>query len=260
MAPRNAGLHTSSRDRSTSSHTDPRRRAEVPRWATVVAGVALAACLVLANTLLAVHGPATDLGIFRQLWARYDVMADTGMSVEDLTEAGRALIDYLTGKSHSPQIVTTIHREERPLYNKKELLHLEDVRNLFRTGLTAEWIATAAALALTVLLLAARKHKAASIAFYAAAISTIAILVLLALPAASDFTGWWTKFHLITFTNDLWLLDPQTDWLIRMFPEPFFFEMAKRAGIHAAVTALVLALSGFAIGLGGRNRPRTAGP
>jgi integral membrane protein (TIGR01906 family) len=149
-------------------------------------------------------------------------MADTGMSVEDLTEAGRALIDYLTGKSHSPQIVTTIHGEERPLYNKKELLHLEDVRNLFRTGLTAEWIATAAALALTVLLLAARKHKAASIAFYAAAISTIAILVLLALPAASDFTGWWTKFHLITFTNDLWLLDPQTDWLIRMFPEPFF--------------------------------------
>lgn len=231
---------------------------QIPRWVTVVAGIALTLCLVLANALLSVRASATNLRLYQDLWVELDVMADTGMSLEDLTKAGKALIDYLVGKTtDSPQLTTTIDGQERPLYSQKELRHLEDVRALFQTGFTAEWLSTAAAFAIAVLLITSGEHKAASIALYAAALISITALIILALPAASDFTGWWTKFHLLTFTNDLWLLDPQTDWLIRMFPEPFFFAMVKRAGIHAAVTALVLALAGFVIGLIGRKRRRT---
>ena len=31
-------------------------------------------------------------------------------------------------------------------------------------------------------------------------------------------------FHLISFTNDLWILDPRRDYLIMMFPQGFFFD------------------------------------
>jgi integral membrane protein (TIGR01906 family) len=230
---------------------------QIPRWVTIVAGIALALCLVLANALLSVRASATNLGLYQDLWVELGVTADTGMSLEDLTRAGKALIDYLVGKTDSPQLSATIDGRERLLFNQKELRHLEDVKDLFTTGFTVEWLSTAAAFAIAVLLTTSGKHKAASIALYAAALLSIIVLAVLALSAASDFTGWWTQFHLLTFTNDLWLLDPQTDWLIRMFPEPFFFALVKRAGIHAAVTALVLALAGFVIGLIGRKRRRT---
>ena len=46
----------------------------------------------------------------------------------------------------------------------------------------------------------------------------------------SDFNKYFTLFHEIFFTNDLWLLDPRTDLLIRMLPEGFFFDMVVRIG------------------------------
>ena len=47
----------------------------------------------------------------------------------------------------------------------------------------------------------------------------------------SDFNKYFTLFHEVFFTNDLWLLDPRTDLLIRMLPEGFFFDMVARIGI-----------------------------
>ena len=43
-------------------------------------------------------------------------------------------------------------------------------------------------------------------------------------------------FHHIFFRNDLWLLDPNTDILIMMVPETFFFHLVFRI------------LGGFALG------------
>ena len=31
-------------------------------------------------------------------------------------------------------------------------------------------------------------------------------------------------FHLVSFDNDLWILDPTRDYLIMMFPQGFFFD------------------------------------
>lgn len=229
----------------------------IPRWVAVVGGIALALCLVLANVLLSVRANATNIKLYQNLWTELDVMEDTGMSIDDLTEAGKKLIDYFLGNSDSPQLTTRIHGFERELYNHREIQHLQDVKDLFVSGFTIEWLATAASFAIAILLITSGKHREASIAIYASAILSVVLLVAFALPAASDFTGWWTKFHLLTFTNDLWLLDPKTDWLIKMFPEPFFFATVKRVGIHTAITALVLGLAGFVIGLFGRRRPRT---
>lgn len=229
----------------------------IPRWVTVTAGIALVLCLVLANVLLSVRATATNIRLYQDLWTELNVMADTDMKISDLTEAGRKLIDYFIGNSSSPQITTRIDGQERLLYNNKELTHLKDVKDLFVSAFTAEWVATAASFAIAVLLLTSGKYRETSLAIYASAVLSIVLLVLVALPAALDFTGLWTKFHLMTFTNDLWLLNPDTDWLIRMFPEPFFFAMAKRAGTHVAVTALVLALAGFVIAFIGKKRLRS---
>ena len=42
------------------------------------------------------------------------------------------------------------------------------------------------------------------------------------------------------FNNDLWLLDPATDLLIRMLPEGFFFDMVIRIGVIFIGSLLIL--------------------
>ena len=39
-----------------------------------------------------------------------------------------------------------------------------------------------------------------------------------------DFTWVFTQFHLLSFANDLWQLDPFRHYLLLLFPERFFLE------------------------------------
>lgn len=54
-----------------------------------------------------------------------------------------------------------------------------------------------------------------------------------ALWAAIDFSGAFTFFHHLLFANDLWLLDPRTDLLIRICPSSMFASMGLRIGARA---------------------------
>ena len=53
--------------------------------------------------------------------------------------------------------------------------------------------------------------------------TTVALLVVVGLAMTVGFDRLFLAFHLISFTNDLWQLDPRRDYLIAMFPEVFFF-------------------------------------
>ena len=54
-------------------------------------------------------------------------------------------------------------------------------------------------------------------------------------------------FHLVSFSNDLWLLDPSRDMLIRMFPEGFFMDATMLIAFATIVEAVVV--SGIGYGL-----------
>ena len=48
--------------------------------------------------------------------------------------------------------------------------------------------------------------------------------------ACIDFDSLFILFHKVAFTNDLWLLNPQTDLLIRLMPIEFFISYAAIIG------------------------------
>ena len=52
---------------------------------------------------------------------------------------------------------------------------------------------------------------------------TLVLFVLVAMGVAISFDKLFLLFHLISFRNDLWMLDPTQDYLIAMFPQGFFF-------------------------------------
>ena len=56
------------------------------------------------------------------------------------------------------------------------------------------------------------------------------IAVILIIFIAADFDRAFTVFHLLFFTNDLWILDPATDLLVNIVPFNFFIDIAVFIG------------------------------
>lgn len=81
----------------------------------------------------------------------------------------------------------------------------------------------------------------------AGGIATVTILGLAGLLSLVDFTQAWTQFHHIAFSNDDWMLDPRTDYLIMLYPEGFWFDAVIKIARQSAIEAVVLAAIGFGI-------------
>lgn len=72
---------------------------------------------------------------------------------------------------------------------------------------------------------------------------------------ASDFNKYFFLFHEIFFNNDLWLLDPATDLMIRMLPEEFFADMLIRIGsIFVGMLAVLFVISAIVLCLQKMNK------
>jgi integral membrane protein (TIGR01906 family) len=210
-------------------------------------GAALIVGLLGLIVLYSTQAVALDIDFYREGWAASDVPSKTGMPLDELTRAGVSLMDYFRGRLDSPQIEAEIRSIARPLYNEKELAHLVDVRDLFAKGFLAHkvcWLLTILPAAYLVL---RRDRRALGKSMAISGATGIGVLALLAIPAAMNFTGWWTKFHLLSFTNDLWLLDPKTDWLINKFTEDFFFRAVTAIGHRSLVVSALLLAAGLLI-------------
>ena len=71
-----------------------------------------------------------------------------------------------------------------------------------------------------------------------------------------NFDQLFLQFHLLSFANELWQLDPTRDYLIMLFPRSFWYDAAV---LCAAITAaLAVVLGGAAGGYLWARRRKTA--
>ncbi|HHY92271.1 MAG TPA: TIGR01906 family membrane protein, partial [Firmicutes bacterium] len=197
-----------------------------------------AVSLPLLILLLALESVAFSPAFYREQFHVLDRPAATGFSEAELLQTSRALWEYFRGQRSTPQLELSRAGRPLPLYDERELTHLADVQGLFRRGFA---LRTAAAWtsALTALFLVHRYKKAAARhltrAALAGGILTLALLALALLLLSTDFNRWFTVFHQLSFSNNLWQLDPARENLIRIFPEEFFLAAARTALSRAVV-------------------------
>ena len=138
------------------------------------------------------------------------------------------------------------------LFNAREQAHLSDIRALFRLFDRA-WLLLIPAAALAVIL--AARHD--SRGYWAGLALTFLLLAGLAAWIALDFVNAFIALHRLLFTNDLWLLDPQTDLLICLMPERMFTFLAGRLALYALPVWLIAPTCGAVCDLlrrGGKER------
>lgn len=133
--------------------------------------------------------------------------------------------------------------------NERERQHMADVRCMVTTigSVSRMCLSLAAALAVAAAWTGARLRRR----MLPRAIGVLAAVGLVALAAAgaalvigsAGFEAAFVRLHELLFDNDLWLLDPQTDILIRMMPQPLFEQALLRVVSRALRTfALVWAM------------------
>ena len=211
--------------------------------------VALICCLALVLAVFA--GLMAGLKIvflddtrYTALMDRLDVYEYVGISREEQVLINRDLADYLSGRRNdlNREVVLKGQTVSCP-FNERELSHMKDVRRLFDIGLTlARVFGCACAVCLIAALLFGRRRERragvlAALAVLAAGIAAALIILL----NVRDFDALFMAFHRAVFTNDLWLLNPATDAMIRMLPEAFFESMASQGLKWGAVMAAVAA-------------------
>ena len=133
------------------------------------------------------------------------------------------------------------------ILNEKEQQHMLDVRNLTQAaaGMSKTYLTVAAILAVLSAWTGAKLTRR-MLPMLAGGLGAVGVIMLLVQGvmnevASSGFAQLFVQMHETLFTNDLWLMDPQTDILIRMMPQPLF-EQALLNGASIALRMLVIVL------------------
>ncbi len=205
----------------------------------------VAFCAIFACFLGSILVTANDRSFYPEQYEANGTMQQTGMTIEDLTLASDALLDYMFDLRDDISVTVTVNGEQREAFDERETLHMVDVKELFLFALNFSYILAATSLVgvLLVLLLFKRQGLTAlARMFNAASVVFVALGALLGVFIATNFNVFWTAFHLLVFTNDLWILDPNVSIMINMFPLDFFFAMCVDILIAFAVCLVSLFL------------------
>jgi len=216
--------------------------------------VALAGCLLLTSVQLA----AFDISFYERAYDKYSLDKTTGLTKRDYLNLSENILLYLNGQRDYLYNRAVIYGSNKYLFSQKELLHMKDVKMLFVQGYRARNLCFGL---LIILMFAAIRHAKGSKRFAGVSLlrgSLILFLVTFAfvLLLYTDFYRYFTNFHHIFFSNDLWLLNPETDLLINMFPLGFFNDMAVRIAMYFAVQLTAVASLGYFISKSKKDIPQ----
>lgn len=183
-------------------------------------------------------------GFYEKEYAKYNVLDDVKMEMEDVLYVTDEMMDYLIDKRDDLVVETKVDGKEREFFNEREKLHMEDVKKLFLQGLMLRKIAFAISIAAVVLLIIMKADLKRVIprAFITATILIGVLSGLTALYVSKNFATVFVQFHLMFFNNDLWILNPETDLMINILPEGFFFDTVKTIGITFGILLGILLL------------------
>jgi TIGR01906 family protein len=174
---------------------------------------------------------------------KYDVPRSLSMEVEDLVSVTKEMTAYLKGnRENLSDITATINGQENVnFFNSKEVAHMMDVKALFRAAMTIRLVLLVLSAILLIIMALLKQHPSRIISLMMMICSGVFILgtAVLVFIISSDFDKYFIKFHEIFFNNDLWMLNPETDKLIRLVPIGFFIDTALYVALIFAILLII---------------------
>lgn len=182
--------------------------------------------LLILLIFMSIHFLGLNKSIYGVLQRKFEVADEIGIPQSDLDDVTIVFIDYTKGQRENIDVEVMLKGEKAEMFNKREKLHMVDVKNLYVSMINICYVLTGITAIIFIYLFLRKKkeivfrmHKKVSIGFLFFCAAFGAYFVI-------DFDSFWTNVHLLLFTNDLWLLNPMTDRMILMFPLNFFLALS----------------------------------
>ncbi|MBE5783415.1 MAG: TIGR01906 family membrane protein [Clostridiales bacterium] len=171
----------------------------------------------------------TNQHLMKEGFLSYADTKHLDVTATEYEKYAKAIASYLDGQGEKIQVPSRADASLlQDAFSEKENLHMRDVRGIVALLKSMRWIGggiTLAILAALYLFGKENRSKLMNQAFEGFAYGSIAVLgVILGLGVWGliDFDGLFWNFHQVAFSNDLWLLNPQTDLLVALMPLDFF--------------------------------------
>ena len=202
----------------------------------------LPAFLIAANATWVIDTPP----LYSYGFSKYKDQIDYYLDITDdeLRSAGAQIRDYFNNDEEFLAVNVIVGGVRvTNLYNDREVAHMKDVKGLVQ-GVDVIWKLSGLYLlgfAAVGLILQGRSFLR-PLGKYAAIGGgvTLGLVALVGLGSLAGFDRLFVAFHEVSFSNDLWLLDPRRDALIAMFPQGFFFDATILIVGSTIVQALLL--------------------
>jgi integral membrane protein (TIGR01906 family) len=200
-------------------------------------------CLPLLLLTASLGWAVNSLWLYKYGFEKYDVGQTTVLADSELEKAATGLISYFNSDEEYISLTVIKDGKSFELFNQREVLHLKDVKGLIwldyrlLTGTLVYVLAYAG-----VSLFWRKDWRRLAWGVAGGSGLTLALMLALGLGALFNFDQLFLQFHFISFTNELWRLDPAKDYLIMLFPQGFWYD---------AALFCLLATGGEAVVLGG---------
>jgi integral membrane protein (TIGR01906 family) len=164
-----------------------------------------------------------------------------GFTTQDRLTYAPPALDYLFNDAGVEFLADQTLPDGSPLYNQRELSHMQDVkvvtRQLILAGLAALVLTVAG---VTFLAWRPEAHPALRLALLRGGLLTAGLVVLGVASVAVGFRAFFTQFHALFFEGSTWIF-PTSDTLIRLFPEQFWIDAFALLFGGTLIEALILA-------------------
>ena len=213
--------------------------------------------LVTSNVRLAFN----SIALYEFGFERQKVERTTGLTESQLSEVATQIRDYFNSDEELLDVSVTVNGDTKPLFNEREIVHMKDVKELLHAVYRVQegtflYLFTFSTVGFLVLgsEFAGRMRKL----FFGGTVFIYGTVGVVGLVSLVGFSGLFRLFHEVSFSNDFWLLDPRTSFLVRLFPQGFWLESTLLIGMATLVeSGGIVALLGL-IGWWQRRRARIA--
>ena len=156
----------------------------------------------------------------------YEIPRVTGIEKPELMRVADEIKTYFTNDAKELDVRIVRGGVERPLFNAREIHHMVDVKGMMqRTQLLQQLsLGYLAAFAIAAIWAKGKASLILGRGIFWGCVATVALILVAGLGSLVAFEPLFILFHELSFSNDLWLLDPRTDYLLMMFPEGFFLD------------------------------------
>ena len=200
-------------------------------------------CLPVFLLTVSIGWATNSLWLYKYSFNKYGVGTITGLSGAELDKAASGLISYFN--SSEEYISLTVIKGDQPfeLFNEQEVIHLKDVKKLIWLDywvLLGTLIYTLAYVWTNLFWQKRGRWRRLMWDIVSGSGFTLALMLALGLGTVLGFDQLFLQFHLISFTNELWQLDPTRDYLIMLFPHGFWYDATLFCALGTVGLAVIL--------------------